>query len=790
MAKITELGYPSGFLGLDDEQPTQSTKPNPNNLGNLRPVGSSKGFQQTESMEQGIKDIDNQLRIYGEKHGVKTLRQAISRWAPPSENDTEAYIKNVSQRTGINADEEIDFSNPAVRHIISGPIVLQEKGLSNIIGSKQSKQQQEPQAESDSPFALPKDTNEYKPFTGSTTKAQAQPKQSNMQGVGGKIQKFVNENAPTKEEFEQESMLAPLAKTYVGINRPLKTPEDNINLIQSAGADVAAKGERMVRGIGDVIMHPRETLQQIYENPGATLAGVAKGVLYNPTLNPLALKPKVAGVENLATKAAKLEAAKGFPEPKASPYQGATADLNAQFNAKKSTDQNIATTQTDKTNIPIIVENPPQRTSPISSSEQALREKEMKDIGITTIRKSALIDSPKEASSQFLTSQADQGPYGSKMTDLFNHEKNALDTHFKSLEEKLGGSVVEPGSLQQEEQRIAAGQNIKKGINSGFENWKKETDNLYNQAKESHGEKPVELNTFNEVFSKPENFTYGKENELKNSIKLVLERKKLLNEDGTVKPMTVQDSEEIRKLINKKYHYEVNVISSEMKNAIDNDVFSQVGGEVYQKARSHFGQGKDIYENPKAMNDLLGDKGVNEKWTDEQVIAKVNALPQKQFDHLFNTLVRDGQTDSINQIKTSLINQIRQAGKSAENMPFNSVATSNQAAKLGSKLKTVFSDDPTTMEEILKGLRVAKYTHVPSKYQGAGVQTHLLKNKLLESGIQKAGAGAGAAAGAVLTGGPIGAGLGAAVGESGGVKLSSLLKSNRQNKQFKKEVKD
>ena len=52
-------------------KPKQSTKTNPNNLGNLRPVGSSKGFQQTESMEQGIKDIDNQLRIYGEKHGVK-----------------------------------------------------------------------------------------------------------------------------------------------------------------------------------------------------------------------------------------------------------------------------------------------------------------------------------------------------------------------------------------------------------------------------------------------------------------------------------------------------------------------------------------------------------------------------------------------------------------------------------------------------------------------------------------------------------------------------------------------
>lgn len=152
-------------------------------------------------------------------------------------------------------------------------------------------------------------------------------------------------------------------------------------------------------------------------------------------------------------------------------------------------------------------------------------------------------------------------------------------------------------------------------------------------------------------------------------------------------------------------------------------------------------------------------------------------------------MVRDGQTDSINQIKTSLINQIRQAGKSGENMPFNSIASSNQAAKLGLKLKTVFADDPATMEEVLKGLRVAKYTHVPTRYPGAAVQTHLLKNKLLETGIQKAGAGAGAGIGAFL-GGPMGAGIGAGVGESGGTKLASLVKANRQAKQFKKEIKE
>lgn len=181
-----------------------------------------------------------------------------------------------------------------------------------------------------------------------TAQPQPKPKQTTMQGIGGKIQKFASENAPTQQEFEQESMLSPLSKAYVGLNVPLKTPADNINLIKNAGADFAAKGERMVRGLGNVIMNPRETFQQMYEHPGETLAGVAKGILYNPTLNPLALKPKIGGVQNVATQASKLEAAKGFPEPKVNPYQssGAAADLNAQFNAKRPAQQNVGAMQT------------------------------------------------------------------------------------------------------------------------------------------------------------------------------------------------------------------------------------------------------------------------------------------------------------------------------------------------------------------------------------------------------------------------------------------------------------
>ncbi len=131
----------SQFLMGGQAKPNPQANPvggvNQYNVGNLRPVGSSTGFQQPSSYEEGIKAMDDNLRIYGTKHGINTLRGVISRYAPPQDkNDTEGYINFVAQRTGLKPDQEIDLSNPAVRHVISGPMILMEKGGKNIFGAK------------------------------------------------------------------------------------------------------------------------------------------------------------------------------------------------------------------------------------------------------------------------------------------------------------------------------------------------------------------------------------------------------------------------------------------------------------------------------------------------------------------------------------------------------------------------------------------------------------------------------------------------------------------------------
>ena len=41
-------------------------------------------------------------RTYYGKYGLKTIRDIVSRWAPAKENNTEAYIRHVSDYTGIS----------------------------------------------------------------------------------------------------------------------------------------------------------------------------------------------------------------------------------------------------------------------------------------------------------------------------------------------------------------------------------------------------------------------------------------------------------------------------------------------------------------------------------------------------------------------------------------------------------------------------------------------------------------------------------------------------------------
>lgn len=73
-------------------------------------------------MRAGVKT----LHTYQTKDNVKTMREAIQRWAPPNENNTEAYLDDVCDRCSVGEDDVINFAN--VMPTLVKAIIIHENG--------------------------------------------------------------------------------------------------------------------------------------------------------------------------------------------------------------------------------------------------------------------------------------------------------------------------------------------------------------------------------------------------------------------------------------------------------------------------------------------------------------------------------------------------------------------------------------------------------------------------------------------------------------------------------------
>lgn len=91
-----------------------------NNPGNIRKnsdvfqgekTSSDKEFKQFKSMAYGYRAIFKILSNYYRNYKLDTIRKMISRWAPENENNTDAYIKAVSDYAGIPTDDPINVND-------------------------------------------------------------------------------------------------------------------------------------------------------------------------------------------------------------------------------------------------------------------------------------------------------------------------------------------------------------------------------------------------------------------------------------------------------------------------------------------------------------------------------------------------------------------------------------------------------------------------------------------------------------------------------------------------------
>lgn len=79
-------------------------------------IGLSKtqndpSFCQFDSMTYGLRAGLIIIRTYMIKYKLTTIHSIVSRWAPPSENNTDAYVKSVSSVLKMHALQTFDFGD-------------------------------------------------------------------------------------------------------------------------------------------------------------------------------------------------------------------------------------------------------------------------------------------------------------------------------------------------------------------------------------------------------------------------------------------------------------------------------------------------------------------------------------------------------------------------------------------------------------------------------------------------------------------------------------------------------
>lgn len=113
--------------GLDNRNPGNIRQSKVRYRGEVRP-SRDPAFKEFESLAWGYRAIFVLLDTYRIRYGLDTLRGMISRWAPPSENRTDAYIRAVAADTGLDSDERLNTRDARTMIPVAAAISRVENG--------------------------------------------------------------------------------------------------------------------------------------------------------------------------------------------------------------------------------------------------------------------------------------------------------------------------------------------------------------------------------------------------------------------------------------------------------------------------------------------------------------------------------------------------------------------------------------------------------------------------------------------------------------------------------------
>jgi hypothetical protein len=413
------------------------------------------------------------------------------------------------------------------------------------------------------------------------------------------------------------------------------------------------------------------------------------------------------------------------------------------------------------------------KTGTLPIDEQLYRVETVKELGIPTIRDGTKTGDGFKTADEYVTAKT-SGPN----RDLFNQqiatEQQALRNYADGIVQKTGGSVgLDENALYNRGQAIAQPFDAFKTLLT------EQMRGAYQAAGEvAQGAPAVAPDTFQKFLNTNSNFVVNDSfKSLRNGIKSHLTEQGLINKDGSIKQMTVDQSELLRQYINSNWNPDRSRIIHKLTDSIDNDVTRVAGTDIYESARGIRTKMANLLEDPVGVSKIMDydpKTPINRSTAFPDIPKAVEKMTPDQQAHLVKVLqdmppeLQPQAQKAIAEIKSQFANRIAEVGGKGEF--WNAPAVSKYLRDNNRSLR-ILTGDPQMARSLTVLNDGGHFLRMDNGYKGAAIQFKNMYDNPLISGTTQALGGAigGGIAYGMGGGGAVGAAaapFGAAYGRS------------------------
>lgn len=402
------------------------------------------------------------------------------------------------------------------------------------------------------------------------------------------------------------------------------------------------------------------------------------------------------------------------------------------------------------------------KTGTLPISEQLYRAETIKELGIPTIREGTKLGDGFKTADEYVTAKTN-GPNRELFNQQIATEQQALRDFANGIVQKTGGSVgLDENALYNRGQAIAQPFDAFKNLLT------EQMRGAYQAAGEvAQGAPAVAPDTFQKFLNTNSNFVVNDSfKSLRNGIKSHLTEQGLVNKDGSIKPMTVDQSELLRQYINSNWNPDRSRIIHKLTDSIDNDVTRVAGADIYESARSIRTKMATLLEDPVGVSKIMDydpKTPINRSTAFPDIPKAVEKMTPDQQAHLVKVLqdmppeLQPQAQKAIAEIKSQFANRIAEVGGKGE---FWNAPAVSKYLKDNNRSLRILTGDP----EMARSLTVLNdgghFLRMDNGYKGAAIQfKNMIDNPLISGSIQALYGAAGGGAGYLAAGGGSGAAI-------------------------------